>query len=326
MSAKKEHPFAKLYLSLVLLLVVIVVGVVGFMVLEGYSPLDALFMTIITLSTVGYQEVKPLSDAGKAFDIVLIVTNLGLFTYFVSTLTRYFIDGEFRQYIKHNKMERSIEALRGHTILCGYGRNGRAAAHILSQNNASFVVIEKTLTDKQPIDYHIEGDATDEETLIEAGIQYADALITTLPVDAENLYIVLSARQLNSKIKIISRASDDQAVKKMKIAGADNVIMPDKIGGAHMATLVLNPDLKEFMDMLSTQGFDGITVEELPVTKQLLLIDLDSWRATGANILAIKEGHSQYIMNPAHDVRVNVGDRLIVMGNKDQIASLKSMI
>ena len=223
-------------------------------------------------------------------------------------------------------MESSIDALRGHTILCGYGRNGKAAGHILSQNNAAFVVIEKTLSDKQQIVYSIVGDATNEETLIAAGIRYADALITTLPVDAENLYIVLSARQLNSKIKIISRASDDQAVKKMKIAGADNVIMPDKIGGAHMATLVLNPDLKEFMDMLAMQGFDGTMVEEIPISRQQQLQELDSWRATGANILAVKKGHNQYIMNPAHDVRVSMGDRLIVMGNKDQIASLKELI
>ncbi|MCW3125742.1 MAG: potassium channel protein [Bacteroidetes bacterium] len=326
MAAKNETPFKGLYVSLGLMFLVTTIGVMGFMGIEGYGLLDAVFMTVITLSTVGYQEVHPLSDAGKVFDTILIVTNLGLFTYFISTLTRYFIDGEFRAHLKNMKMERSIAALEGHTILCGYGRNGRAAAKILSKNNASYVVIERAVADKQRATHHIEGDATDEETLIAAGIARAGALITTLPVDAENLYIVLSARQLNSRIKIISRASDDQAVKKMKIAGADNVIMPDKIGGAHMATLVLNPDLKEFMDVLSAQGYDGTTVEELPIIRQVQLQNLDPWRATGANILAIKKGQNQYIMNPAHDVQVSTGDRLIVMGNKEQIAALRELV
>ena len=325
MTAKREDPFRRLYISLALIIVVTMAGIGGFMVIEGYSLLDALYMTIITISTVGYQEVKPLSHAGKIFNMVLIVTNLGLFTYFISTFTRYFIDGEFRTHLKHINMERSIDALRGHTILCGYGRNGRAAGETLSLSNADFVVIEKTFKDKV-VRYHIEGDATTEETLIAAGIHHAAALITTLPIDAENLYIVLSARQLNANLKIISRASDDQAVRKMKIAGADNVIMPDRIGGAHMATLVLNPDLKEFMDMLSAQGFDGTTVEELEIMKKVQLQELDTWRSTGANILAIKKGNSQYIMNPAHDVQVSTGDRLIAMGNREQIAALKDLI
>jgi voltage-gated potassium channel len=325
MSAIKEGPFRKLYISLALILLVTAAGVVGFVVIEGYGPLDALYMTVITISTVGYQEVKPLSPAGKVFDMVLIVINLGLFTYFISTFTRYFIDGEFRTHLKHINMERSIDALRGHTILCGYGRNGRAAAETLGLSNADFVVIEKSLRGQQ-IKHHIEGDATNEETLIAAGIHHAAALITTLPIDAENLYIVLSARQLNANLKIISRASDDQAVRKMKIAGADNVIMPDRIGGAHMATLVLNPDLKEFMDMLSAQGFDGTTVEEMEIMKKVQLQELDTWRSTGANILAIKKGNSQYIMNPAHDVQVSTGDRLIAMGNREQIAALKDLL
>ena len=162
--------------------------------------------------------------------------------------------------------------------------------------------------------------------LIEAGINNATALITTLPADSANLYIVLSARQLNKDMRIISRASDDQAVKKMKIAGADNVIMPDKIGGTHMATLVLSPDVKEFMDMLAGQGFDGTTIQELTAGKSFLLYDLDHWRATGANILAIKNKHQQYTMNPPHDMMVNAGDQIMVMGSKEQIESLQALI
>ena len=223
-------------------------------------------------------------------------------------------------------MERSIDALRGHTILCGYGRNGRAAANVLSQNNAAFVVIEKQLLDQQHLKYFIEGDATSEDILMEAGIDNAAAIITTLPVDAENLYIVLTARQLNTNIKIISRASDDHAVRKMKIAGADNVIMPDKIGGAHMATLVLNPDVKEFMDIMASQGFDGTTIQELTIGKAMTLDELDSWRSTGATILGIKNSNNTYIMNPGHQDRVEMGDKIMVLGSKDEIIALKELI
>ena len=223
-------------------------------------------------------------------------------------------------------MERSIDALRGHVILCGYGRNGRAAAQLLRQHNKPFVVIEKHLTDKQHIDFYVEGDATKEEVLIEAGVANASAIITTLPLDAENLYIVLTARQLNDDMKIISRASDDQAVKKMKIAGADNVIMPDKIGGAHMATLVLSPDVKEFMDMISSQGFDGTTIQELTSSKSIALNELDPWRATGATILGIKDKHNKYSMNPGYQDRLEAGDKIMVMGSKEQIAALQNLV
>jgi voltage-gated potassium channel len=326
MADKQKNPFRKIYISAVLSGIAISAGVLGFSVLEHYSLLDALYMTVITISTVGYKEVHPLSDTGKVFAMILIVTNLGLFTYIISTFTSFFLDGEFRKHLKIRKMERSIEALRGHVILCGYGRNGRAAAQLLRQHNKPFVVIEKHLTDKQHIDFYVEGDATKEEVLIEAGVANASAIITTLPLDAENLYIVLTARQLNGDMKVISRASDDQAVKKMKIAGADNVIMPDKIGGAHMATLVLSPDVKEFMDMISSQGFDGTTIQELTSNKAIPLNELDPWRATGATILGIKDKHNKYIMNPGYQDRLETGDKIMVMGSKEQIAALQALV
>ena len=326
MKPKDKNPFRRIYIGLILMGMAVSVGVAGFMIIESYTFLDALYMTIITVSTVGYGEVHPLSDRGKVFDIFLIVTNLGLFTYIITAFTSFFLDGQFREHLKHRKMERSIDALRGHIILCGYGRNGRAAANIFNQNNAAFVVIEKHFSEPQHLRYYVEGDATSEDILMEAGIDHAAAIITTLPVDAENLYIVLTARQLNAKIKIISRASDDHAVKKMKIAGADNVIMPDKIGGAHMATLVLNPDVKEFMDIMASQGFDGTTIQELTIAKAISLDELDPWRSTGATILGIKNSNNTYTMNPGHQDRVEKGDKIMVMGSKDEIAALKALV
>jgi voltage-gated potassium channel len=326
MKVGETNPFRKVYISVILMVATITVGVFGFMLFEHYSFLDALYMTIITISTVGYKEVQPLSDTGKVFAMILIVTNLGLFTYIISTFTSFFLDGELKKHLKARKMEHSIDTLRGHIILCGYGRNGRAAATVLRQHNMPFVVIEKNLADKQHISYYVEGDATNEDVLAEAGIAYAKAIIITLPVDAENLYIVLSARQLNADMTIISRASYDQAVKKMKIAGADNVIMPDKIGGAHMATLVMSPDVKEFMDMISMQGFDGTTIQEITVSKNTTLENLDAWRKTGTNILGIKSTHNKYTMNPAHTASLSAGDKIMVMGSKEQIAALQELV
>lgn len=326
MKPRPGNPFRKIYIALALLILTAAAGVGGFMVLERYSFLDALYMTIITVSTVGYKEVKPLSDLGKVFDMLLIVTNLGLFTYFITTFTGFFLDGELRSHLKLIKMERSVEALRGHTILCGYGRNGQAAANILRQNKSPFVVVEKQLPDKTNLLYYIEGDATREEVLEEAGIERAGAIITTLPVDAENLYIVLTARQLNPGIRIISRASEEQAVKKMKIAGADNVIMPDRIGGAHMATLVLSPDVKEFMDLIALQGFDGTTMQELVIKNPTTLDQLDAWRNTGTTILGIKNRQNKYTMNPGYHENLEAGDKIMVLGNKEQIKALSAFL
>ena len=223
-------------------------------------------------------------------------------------------------------MERSINALRGHVILCGYGRNGKAAAAILEQHNKLFVVIEKHYAEKGHTQYYLNHDATTEEALIQAGIHNASALITTLPQDAENLYIVLTARELNPALKIISRASDDNAVKKMKTAGADNVIMPDKIGGAHMATLITNPDVKEFMDALFTQGLDGTIIQELGVSKSIALSELDPWRNTGATLLGIKNASGKYTTNPTPTESVKAGDKIMVMGTKEQIAALSRLL
>ena len=250
--------FIKIYISIFAFILILVSGTLGYMLIEHYSLLDSLYMTVVTLSTVGYREVQPLTENGKVFTIFLIVVNLSTFTYFITQLSSYFLDGEFSDAYKFYNMKNSISELEGHIIICGFGRNGREAAKIFSNSNRNFVVVEKTESRKDDLPFEVKfylaDDATRDETLLQAGIEKASALITTLPTDADNLYVVLTARELNSKIKIISRASNDSSVKKLKTAGANNVIMPDKIGGAHMATLVLSPDVKEFVDLMATQS------------------------------------------------------------------------
>ncbi len=241
--------FSKVYIPLAFLLLTIIIGIVGFEIIEGFSFLDAFYMTIITVATVGFQEVHPLSEGGRIFTAFLIITSFGTFAYAVTAISKYVVDGEFNQYFKNKKVSSAIDKLENHVIICGYGRNGRQAAHVLKKHNTRFVVIEEKKDIVSSIthrfsDLVLEGDATQDEILEKAGIVRAKALITTLPTDADNLFIVLSARTLNPQLTIISRASEDNSDKKLKLAGADNVIMPDKIGGAHMASLVMIGSIK----------------------------------------------------------------------------------
>ncbi|MCS6934716.1 MAG: potassium channel protein [Chitinophagales bacterium] len=322
--------FYKLYLSIAAFFVVLGIGTCGYVLIEDYPLLDAVYMTVITLATVGFMEVHPLSNAGKIFTIFIILINIGTFTYFISQLTSYFLDGEFIRTYKSLKMKSTIEHLRQHTIICGFGRNGREAAKLLYENNQPFVVIEPTPLNPDTVDfpvrYFLHDDATRDEVLEKAGVQHAGALITTLPNDADNLLVVLTARELNPSLKIISRASNDSSVRKLKTAGANNVIMPDKIGGAHMATLVLSPDVKEFVDVLSTSHSDKFMLRELECTRHTLLSHLDAWKKTGATVLGIRSQQGEYVLNPPPDFQLSPGQRLIVMGSKEQIEQLSAML
>ena len=313
-----------------MLALAIVVGVVGYSFLEGYSFLDALYMTVITISTVGYEVVKPLSATGKLFTIVLILINVGLLTYFITLITRYLLDGEFIKRYKQIKMENNINNLRNHVIICGFGRNGKESAHILQQNNIPFVIIESKDDWKEEVNFTVQflikGNGTQDEVLLAAGIEHAKAIITTLPVDADNLFLVLSAKQLNPGIKVISRASIDSSVSKLKIAGADNVIMPDKIGGAHMATLVLQPDVTEILSIMGTTSNSTFRIVELPVQRSILLSELDLWKKTSCTIIGVKNEKNHYRINPDPNFNLMEGQIIIIMGSEEQIEAAKELM
>lgn len=327
---KRWRLFSKLILPVAMLLLTILFGTIGYMVIEHFNFLESLYMTVITISTVGFTEVKPLSDAGRIFTIFLILVNLGLFTYFVTLLTRFFSDGEFVKLYKQIKMENSIQHLKQHVIICGFGRNGKESAQILFNNKIPFVVLEEKNDLDKDIEFEVphfmKGDATKDEVLLEAGIKNARALIITLPIDADNLFVVLTAKQLNPAIKIISRASQDSSVKKLKIAGADNVIMPDKIGGAHMATLVMLPDVVEMLSIMSTKSNESFRVAEIGANKNVTLGQLDMWSKTNCTILGIKTEGNHYTVNPDASYQIKPGDRLIVMGSNAQIENAKKLI
>ena len=320
---KRLKLFKGLFIPIFFLVLLVCFGTVGYMVIEKYNFLEGLYTAVITIASVGFDEVRDLSENGRIFTIVLIIVNLGLFTYFISLLSHYFFDLEIIKKYKMIKMENKISHLSDHVIICGFGRNGKESAQILFNNKIPFVVLEEKGelgTDVGfDVPHYIVGNATKDEVLIEAGIKNARALIATLPVDADNLFIVLTARQLNPTMSIISRASQNTSVNKLKIAGASNVIMPDKIGGAHMATLVMLPDVVELLSMMSTRNNTHFRVAELKAQKSITLDELDLWKKTNCTILGIKAGNSHYVMNPDASYKLHPGESIIVMGSDHQI-------
>jgi voltage-gated potassium channel len=320
--------FNRLIFPILLLVGLIGFGISGYMIIERYTFLEAIYMTVITIASVGFEEVHQLSRAGMIFTIVLILINLATFTLFITMITRYIADGDFLKQYKYFKMHNRLEKLNSHVIICGFGRNGREAAQVLSENQIPYVIIElnESLTDISILPEHlINGNATKDEILRDAGIQKATALITTLPNDADNLFVVLTARQQNPSLKIISRASLDTSVEKLKIAGATNVIMPDKLGGSHMATLVMHPDILEMVSLMTTRNNAFFKIEELTVRTRNTLGEMDIWKKTGTTVLGIKK-KNDYLLNPPPEYNLSPGESVIVMGSELQISRARELI
>ena len=264
---KKFHPLLFWFL---LILVIDIAGVCGFMFFEQLNFLDALYMTVITITTIGYGEVRPLTTEGRLFTISFIIASFAAFSYALASLTQYIVSGELRLFIKNKKLMQSLNKMNNHIIICGLGRNGQQAANTLKAHNVPFVAIdskEDNINDylqNNPDLVYLKGDATQDELLMKAGIDKATGLICALPTDAVNVFIVLTARTLNEKIKIVSRASHASSIIKLKKAGADDVIMPDRIGGFQMATLLTQPDVVEFIHHLNDVTVDDICIESIP--------------------------------------------------------------
>lgn len=319
-----------------LLLFITIVGVIGYMLIEDYTLLEAMYMTVLSVTTVGFSEVKPLTNSGRIFTMFMLVTSWGTFAFAITRITQFVISGEINKYFKFRKMNAAIDQLQKHVIVCGYGRNGRQAVQTLRVHGEPFVVIENnesnlesaSLTDPDLI--YLIGDATIDDILIKAGISRAKALITALPDDADNVFIVLSARSINPGIQIISRASGNNSMPKLIKAGANNVIMPDKIGGTHMATLVSKPDVVEFIDYLSGEEGESINMESVPYEKlpagikDRPLSDVMRWESTGVNCIGIKSAEGKFVINPPGETIITKGMKVIVLGTRWQIDKMKS--
>jgi voltage-gated potassium channel len=315
---------------------VVLLGSVGYVFLEGYSPVEALYMTLITVSTVGFREVRPLSEPGMVFTSLLIISSIGTFAYAISALTTYFVDGEYRNTFKAARLKKEIDKLENHVIVCGHGRVGEMAVSELRDHDTTVVVIESDESKCEELRQEgflvIAGDATRDKNLEEAGIDRAKALISTMPVDSENLYVILSAREKNSNLLLISRASQINSVHKLRVAGADNVIMPDKVGGAHMASLVAMPDVVEFLDHISIQGADSINLEEISLDQfpdamnKSTLGEIVEHNRIGVNVVGLKRSTGEYEINPGPDTQLDGTCKLFVLGTSEQIRALNRMI
>ena len=325
---------SKIYTAIILLIFLLCIGVIGYRVISGLSWIDSFYMTVITITTVGFGEVQPLGVSAKIFTIFLILASVVIVGYAISIITEYILSRNNFEDIKQRKMQKEIDAMSNHIIICGFGRNGKQAAKKLSDYGKPFVIIErnKEIVERLQEDDipYVFGNANEDETLLEAGIQRASTLICALPSDADNLFVVLSARQINSQLTIISRASQETSYNKLKLAGANNVILPDKIGGDHMASLVVIPDLVEFIDNLGIVGERNINVEEVKVeqlydvTKVRTIRDLDLRKKTGCTVIGFKDDKGEYLVNPEADTKLVVGSKIIVLGRPEQIERLNS--
>lgn len=327
---------SKIYTAITLLILLLIVGVFGFRFMSNYTWVDALYMTVITITTVGFGEVQPLDDVSKIFTIFLILTSVIILGYALTIITEFILSKNNIEELKQKKMQKKIDALNNHIIICGYGRNGKQAATKLLDYNQAFVIIEKN---KEIIEKFqdkdtpfVLGNANEDEVLLQAGINRAATLISALPNDADNLFVVLSARQIKSDLRIISRASQETSYEKLKLAGANNVILPDRIGGDHMASLVVVPDLIEFIDNLAIVGDNNINIEEVqieklydPSTSVKTIKDLDLRRKTGCTVIGFKNGNGEYVVNPEAEIKLVPNSKIIVLGRPEQIKKLNTI-
>ncbi len=329
--------FSSITISIALLITIILIGEIGYVFIEDYTFMDAFFMTIITVSTVGFSEVKPLSPMGELFTVFMIVTSFGAFAYAVTSITRFMVDGSFRNYFINKRTERKVNRLSHHVILCGFGRNGTEAARVLKLQGVPFLVIENNPIELERIRsldryLYVEGDATDDDFLRKAGVEKAQSLITTLPYDADNLLIVLSARTLNSHLQIISRASHVWSDVKLKRAGANNVIMPDMVGGRRMAKLIASPDILGFLDYMHQNETGKVRLVELNCNDfscsfmNKTVGDLKFKKISGVNIVGLKDDKGQYHFNPSPEFALSSKYQLFVMGNEEQLAKLRAAV
>ena len=320
-------------LSLVFIVVVIMAGTVGYMIIEHWSFLDAVYMTVTTITTVGFSEVHPLSSTGRVFTTFLIVVGVGTILYTFNNAARIVIEGEIQVIFGRRKVEKKIRELKDHYIVCGYGRMGMVICKELKAKRAKFVVIEKATQPSDSLDADlliVRGDATKDEVLKEAGIERAKGLISVLPTDAENLYVVLSAKVLNPDLNIVARAGEEGSEEKLVRAGADRVVSPYHIGGLRIAHTMLKPSVVDFIEFATRSGNIDLQMEEIYVKEGAgisgtTLDQCGIGRELGIIIVAIKRTGGEMQFNPTFRTVIGPGDVLIALGEKDKLRILEEM-
>ncbi len=322
----------KVIWGILALVAIIVIGSIGYMIIEGWPVLDSIFMTITTITTVGYSEVHPLSEGGRIFSIFLILGGMGGAFYALTGVITYIVEGNLGATWGRRRMDNKITQLKEHFILCGFGRVGEEIANIFKEEEVQFVVIDNrpecTSRAEQAGYLFIEGDATSDEVLKEAGIEKAKGLVAALGSDIDNTYITLSARGLFPSLFITARASDHEAEKKLRRIGANRIVSPNAIGARRMAMLALRPTVMDFLDTISRRRGPELQMENVAIDTKSSLDGLtidDIRRCSRANILALNKKTGSLLANPSGEEKVTAGDSLIIMGTSEQLSSLEAV-
>ena len=324
----------KIFIWASAMLVLVFGATIGYMLILGIGFVDALYMTVITMSTVGYREVVDLNEAAKLFTILLIVTSVSLIGYLLSQVFRYLSEGHINEAWRKKKMEKEIANLNEHIIVCGAGETGIHVITQLIRRDVKFIVIEN---DEEAVDQlkelnvlYIFDDATKEETLAEAHVERAKGLITCLAKDADNVFVVLTARGLNKQMKIIARYHDKNSDKKLRRAGANHAVSPDEIGGKKMASIMINPQVQFFVDNIIDTKNLSFNMEEIMINEGSELIDKQLKEAkisekAGLVVLAIRRANDQFIFNPKANEQLSKDDKMLVIGSQKLISILRTM-
>ena len=332
-----KHPaLQKIAVSLLCLFIVYLIGVAGYMYLEGWDFEDASFMTVITVATVGYGETHALDSAGRWFTVVLIIGGMGVILYGISNLTAFVVEGELHAIIRRTRMDNKIDKVEKHYIVCGAGRTGR---HIIDEILASartVVVIDMEIShlaatlERHPKILTIEGDASSDRTLERAGIHRASGLMAALPNDKENLFVVLTAKCMNPNLRIVAKVEEEEAKDKMKKAGADCVICPQSIGGMRMASEMVRPTVVKFLDAMLREKDAPLRVEEVSILKGSpmegkTLEESRIAQRTGLLVVAMHRENKGFKFNPPASTRIEPGDLLVVIGEIEQVLELRKI-
>jgi voltage-gated potassium channel len=327
--------YSRLKVSAILLLAVIGSGTAGYTWIEGWAPFDALYMTIITISTVGFSEVHPLSTAGRVLTLVIIISGIGILTYSLGLVARIFVEGELQQFFGRRKLEKKISQLKDHYIICGFGRIGGTIAKELSAENIPLVVIEQDPLHIEQIEaghyLYLSMDATAETTLLKAGLLNAKGLVTAVSSDADNVFIALTAKGLRPDIFILARASDTKNEDKLLRAGASRVVCPYQMGGRRMAEILQRPTVVDFIDNTMMNNALDLKMEEAVIgpTSSLIgktIVASKVRQDFGVIIVAIKKTNNRMIYNPLPKEVFEAGDVIVVIGKKDSLRRMADIL
>jgi len=327
--------YKSLQRAVTLLFCIIAFGTFGYYIVEHMTMFEAFYMTLITISTVGFSEIKPLTIYGRIITIIIISGGVTLGAYTIGMLLRMFIEGELRKSFGRRKLEKQISALKGHYIICGYGRIGKVICQDLYAENIPFVVIEKDRSKIEALEdqgyLYIHMDATSEEALMAAGIKNARGMVPAVRSDANNVFITLTAKGLQPEIFVLSRASDEKNEAKIKRAGAQRVVSPHLIGGRRMAQVLKRPTVVDFIDIAMMESHLGLMMEEAKIgpNSHLIgktLIESQLRQDFGVIIVAIKKPTDEMIFNPIPLERLEVGDVIVVMGKKEDLRRMTEVL